>query len=73
MLFTKQNFYETDAKFAKLLARKLQKQKADIIFYKIRDPMTKNLVYKKGRNPNSLSKILQTTIYPIAARGETKY
>lgn len=43
MLFTKQKFYETGAKFAKLLARKLQKQKADIIFYKIRDPKTKKL------------------------------
>lgn len=47
MLFTKQKYYETGAKFAKLLARKLQKQKADITIYKIRDPRMKNLVHKR--------------------------
>lgn len=47
MFFTKQKYYETGSKFAKLLARKLQKQKADSIIHKIRDPITKDW-YIKG-------------------------
>lgn len=47
MFFTKQKYYETGSKFTKLLARKLQKQKADSTIHKIRNPITKDLVYKR--------------------------
>lgn len=47
MIYTKQKYYEAGTKFAKLLARKLQKQKADNTIYKIRDQNTKTLVYKR--------------------------
>ena len=47
MIYTKQKYYEAGTKFAKFLARKLQKQKADSTIYKIRDPDTKTLVLKR--------------------------
>ena len=47
MIYTKQIYYEAGTKFAKFLARKLQKQKADSTIYKIRDPDTKTLVFKR--------------------------
>lgn len=61
ILFTKQKCYKTGAKFAKLLARKQQKQKADTTIYKIRDPRKKNLAHKREE------------IQTIAVRRETKY
>jgi hypothetical protein len=47
MIYTKQKYYEAGTKFAKFLARKLQKKKADSTIYKIRDPDTKTLVFKR--------------------------
>lgn len=48
MIYTKQKYYGSGPKFAKLLARKLQKQQADSTIYKIRDPETKAIVYKQN-------------------------
>lgn len=47
MIYTKQKYYESGSKFAKLLARKLQKQQSDNTIYKIRDPLSKALLYKQ--------------------------
>ena len=47
MIYTKQKYYEAGTKFAIFFARKLQKQKADSTIYKIRDPDTKTLVFKR--------------------------
>lgn len=48
MTYTKQKYYESGSKFAKLLARKLWKQQADSTIYKIRDPDSKTLLYKQN-------------------------
>ena len=45
MIYTKQRYYESGPKFAKLLARKLKKQQADSTIYKIKDPTSKATVY----------------------------
>ena len=47
MIYTEQKYYESGPKFAKLLARKLQKQQADSTIYKIRDPVSKSTIYKQ--------------------------
>lgn len=47
MIYTKQKYYESGSKFAKQLARKLQKQQSDNTIYKIRDPHTKALLHKQ--------------------------
>lgn len=47
MIYTKQKYYESGSKFAKQLARKLQKQQSDNTIYKIRDPHSKALLHKQ--------------------------
>ena len=47
IIYTKQKYYESGPKFAKLLARKLQKQQADSTIHKIRDPVSISTVYKQ--------------------------
>lgn len=47
MIYTKQKYYESGSKFAKLLARKLQKQQSDNTIYKIRNPHSKTLLHKQ--------------------------
>ena len=47
MVFTRQKYYEAGSKSMKLLARRLQKQQADSTIYKIRDPVSKDIVYKQ--------------------------
>lgn len=48
MIYTKQKYYESGDKFAKLLMSKLKKQQADNSIYKIRDPNSKRCVYKQS-------------------------
>ena len=48
MIYTKQKYYESGAKFAKLLASKLQKQQTGNTICKIRDPNSKRCVYKQS-------------------------
>ena len=47
LIYRKQKCYESGSKFAKLLARKLQKQQSDDTIYKIRDPHSKALLHKQ--------------------------
>lgn len=47
MIYTKQKYYESGSKFAKLLAWKLQKQQSDNTIYKIRDPYSKAVLHKQ--------------------------
>ena len=56
MIFTKQRYYESGSKFSKLLARKLKQQQADNTIYKIRDPDSKNIVYKQSDIQRSFQK-----------------
>ena len=46
-IFTRQTYYESGAKSLKILARKLQKQRADNTIYKIRDIDSKTIQYKQ--------------------------
>lgn len=46
-MYTKQKYYESGPKFSKFLARKLQKQQADSTIYKIKDPVSRAVVYKQ--------------------------
>lgn len=48
MVYTKQKYYESRAKFSKLLGRKLQKQEADNTIYKIWYPNSKRCMYKQS-------------------------
>ena len=47
MIFTRQTYYESGAKSQNILARKLQKQRADNTIYKIRDNDSKTIQYKQ--------------------------
>ena len=47
MIFTRQTYYESGAKSLKILARKLQKQRADNVIHKIRDIDSKTIQYKQ--------------------------
>lgn len=47
LIYTKQKYCDSGSKFAKLLARKLQKQQADSTIYKIRYPDSKTLILAK--------------------------
>lgn len=46
MIFTRQTYWESGAKSLKILARKLQKQRADHTIYKTRDIDSKTVQYK---------------------------
>lgn len=46
-IFTKQRYYESGSRSARLLARRLHKQQADKTVYKIRDPVSKTTQYKQ--------------------------
>uniref|UniRef100_A0A3P9JT67 Reverse transcriptase domain-containing protein n=1 Tax=Oryzias latipes TaxID=8090 RepID=A0A3P9JT67_ORYLA len=52
MIYTKQKYYESGPKFAKLLASKLKKQEADSTIYKIKDPSSKICVHNQSEIQN---------------------
>lgn len=47
MIFIKQKYYESGPRLAKILARSLQKLRADNTIYKIKDPASNILQYKQ--------------------------
>lgn len=59
MIFTKQTYYESGAKSLKILARKLQKQRADNTIYKIRDTDSKTVQYNQDEIQKTFKKYYQ--------------
>jgi len=62
MIFAKQKYYEAGPRSAKILARRLQKQRADNTIYKIKHPASNILQYKQEELQNSFEKYY-TTLY----------
>lgn len=70
MIFTKQKCYEAGSKSTKLLARRLQKQRADSTIYKIRDPVSKNIHYKQDELQNTFKKYYKSLYTQPQLEGE---